>query len=55
MTFILLSTALNSIVLAIKAVTVNLFLLVATFGILTWFRQSGHLSKLVFGGLATGA
>ncbi|WP_276941914.1 MMPL family transporter [Ferrimicrobium acidiphilum] len=55
LTFILLSTALKSIVLAIKAVVVNLFSLAATFGILTWFWQSGHLSRLVFGIPATGA
>lgn len=55
LTFILLSTALRSIVLAVKAVVVNLFSLAATFGILTWFWQSGHLSKLVFGIPATGA
>ncbi|MHB1733757.1 MAG: MMPL family transporter [Ferrimicrobium acidiphilum] len=55
MAFILLSTAFKSIVPAIKAVVVNLFSLAATFGILTWFWQSGHLSKLVFGIPATGA
>ncbi len=55
LTFLLLSTALKSIVLAIKAVIVNLFSLAATFGILTWFWQSGHLSKLIFGIPATGA
>ncbi|WP_298347065.1 MMPL family transporter [Ferrimicrobium sp.] len=55
LTFVLLSTALKSVILAIKAVIVNLFSLAATFGILTWFWQSGHLSKLIFGIPATGA
>ncbi|WP_276947018.1 hypothetical protein, partial [Ferrimicrobium acidiphilum] len=34
---------------------VKLVSLAATFGILTWFWQSGHLSRLVFGIPATGA
>jgi RND superfamily putative drug exporter len=55
LTFLLLSSALKSVILAIKAVVVNLFSLAATFGILTWFWQSGHLSHIIFGIPATGA
>lgn len=54
-TFALLALALRSIVLGIKAVVINLLSLGATFGILTWFWQEGHLSKPIFGIPATGA
>ena len=52
---VLLTRAFRSVVLAIKAVLVNLVTLAATFGILTWFWQDGHGSSAVFGIPATGA
>jgi RND superfamily putative drug exporter len=52
---ILLARAFRSLVLAIKAVLVNLVTLAATFGILTWFWQDGHGSSAIFGIPATGA
>jgi RND superfamily putative drug exporter len=54
-TLVLLAYALRSLVLGIKAVVINLLSLGATFGILTWFWQEGHLSKPIFGIPATGA
>ncbi len=55
LTFLLLARALRSVVLAAKAVILNVVSLFATFGILTWFWQDGHGSSLVFGIPATGA
>jgi RND superfamily putative drug exporter len=55
LTFLLLARALRSVVLAIKAVVLNVLSLAATFGILTWFWQDGHLSSPIFGIPATGA
>jgi RND superfamily putative drug exporter len=55
LTFILLARAFRSVVLATKAVLVNLFSLAATFGLLTWFWQEGHGSHAIFGVPATGA
>jgi RND superfamily putative drug exporter len=55
LTFLLLSRAFRSVLLAAKAVVLNLVSLGATFGILTWFWQSGHGSMFVFGIPATGA
>jgi RND superfamily putative drug exporter len=55
LTFLLLARAFRSIVLAAKAVLLNLFSLGATFGLLTWFWQEGHGSKAIFGVPATGA
>jgi len=55
LTFLLLARALRSIVLALKAVVLNVVSLGATFGILTWFWQDGHGSSLVFGIPQTGA
>src|SRR5665213_942657 len=55
LTFLLLARALRSVVLAIKAVILNVLSLAATFGILTWFWQDGHLSSPIFGVPATGA
>ena len=55
LTFILLSRAFRSVVLAAKAVVLNLVSLAATFGLLTWFWQEGHGSSVVFGIPATGA
>jgi RND superfamily putative drug exporter len=43
------------LLLAAKAVVLNLVSLVATFGVLTWFWQDGHGSQAVFGIPATGA
>ena len=54
-TFILLARAFRSILLAAKAVLLNLISLAATFGLLTFFWQQGHGSNLVFGIPATGA
>jgi len=55
LTFLLLARALRSIVLALKAVVLNVVSLAATFGILTWFWQDGHGSSPIFGIPATGA
>jgi RND superfamily putative drug exporter len=55
LTFLLLARALRSVVLAVKAVVLNVLSLAATFGILTWFWQDGHLSSPIFGIPATGA
>ena len=41
-TFILLVRAFRSLLLAIKAVLLNLVSLAATFGLITWFWQQGH-------------
>ncbi|HVA59242.1 MAG TPA: MMPL family transporter [Mycobacteriales bacterium] len=54
-TFLLLARAFRSIVLAAKAVLLNLVSLGATFGLLTWFWQEGHGSQALFGIPATGA
>jgi RND superfamily putative drug exporter len=54
-TFVLLARAFRSILLAAKAVVLNLISLAATFGLLTFFWQQGHGSSLVFGIPATGA
>jgi len=53
--FLLLARAFRSLVLAIKAVLLNIVSLAATFGILTWFWQQGHGSSAIFGIPATGA
>jgi putative drug exporter of the RND superfamily len=55
LTFLLLARALRSIILALKAVVLNVVSLAATFGILTWFWQDGHGSSPIFGIPATGA
>ena len=55
LTFLLLARALRSVVLAVKAVVLNVVSLAATFGILTWFWQDGHGSSAIFGVPATGA
>ena len=54
-TFLLLARAFRSVVLAIKAVAVNLVSLGATFGLLVIFWQNGHGSNLIYGVPATGA
>ena len=55
LTIALLARAFRSIVLAVKAVALNLVSMGAAFGIMTWFWQDGHGSSLVFGIPATGA
>jgi putative drug exporter of the RND superfamily len=55
LTIALLARALRSIVLAIKAVLLNLISMAAAFGVMTWFWQQGHGSSAVFGIPATGA
>ena len=55
LTFLLLARALRSVVLAAKAVVLNVVSLAATFGVLTWFWQEGHGSSVIFGIPATGA
>ncbi|HEY3920952.1 MAG TPA: MMPL family transporter [Gaiellaceae bacterium] len=55
LTFILLARAFRSIVLALKAILLNLVSLAAAFGVMTWFWQQGHGSDFVFGIPATGA
>ena len=54
-TFLLLARAFRSVLLAGKAVVLNVVSLVATFGLMTWFWQEGHGSHAVFGIAATGA
>jgi RND superfamily putative drug exporter len=54
-TFVLLVRAFRSLLLAIKAVLLNLVSLAATFGLITWFWQEGHGSKAIFNIPATGA
>jgi putative drug exporter of the RND superfamily len=54
-TFLLLARAFRSVVLAAKALLLNLLSLSATFGLMTWFWQEGHGSDAVFGIAATGA
>ena len=55
LTIALLARAFRSIVLATKAVILNLISMAAAFGFMTWFWQDGHGSSLVFGVPATGA
>ncbi|MGN6474874.1 MAG: MMPL family transporter [Mycobacteriales bacterium] len=55
LTLILLARAFRSILLALKAVLLNVISMAATFGFLTWFWQSGHGSNAVFGVQPTGA
>ncbi len=55
LTFLLFARALRSLILATKAVILNLVSLAATFGALTWFWQNGHGSLPIFGIPATGA
>jgi RND superfamily putative drug exporter len=55
LTFLLLARAFRSIVLAAKALVLNLVSLSATFGLMTWFWQEGHGSSAIFGIPATGA
>ena len=55
LTIALLTRAFRSVVLAVKAVLLNLVSMAAAFGVITWFWQQGHGSSLVFGIPATGA
>jgi RND superfamily putative drug exporter len=54
-TFLLLARAFRSVVLAVKAVLVNIVSLGASYGFLVLFWQNGHGSKLVYGVPATGS
>jgi RND superfamily putative drug exporter len=54
-TFLILARAFRSVVLAAKAVLVNLVSLGATFGFLVLFWQNGHGSNLIYGVPATGS
>jgi putative drug exporter of the RND superfamily len=54
-TFLLLTRAFRSVLLAAKAVVFNLISLAAAYGVLTWVFQDGHGSSSVFGVPATGA
>jgi RND superfamily putative drug exporter len=54
-TFLLLARTFRSVVLALKAVVVNLVSLGASFGFLVLFWQNGHGSKLIYGVPATGS
>jgi RND superfamily putative drug exporter len=55
LTFLLLMRAFRSLVLAVKALLLNLLSLAATFGAMTWFWQQGHGSEALFDIPATGA
>jgi putative drug exporter of the RND superfamily len=55
LTIALLTRAFRSLVLAVKAVLLNLVSMAAAFGLMTWFWQQGHGSSAVFGVPATGA
>jgi putative drug exporter of the RND superfamily len=55
LTIALLARAFRSVVLAVKAVLLNLVSMAAAFGVMTWFWQQGHGSSAVFGVPATGA
>ena len=54
-TFLLLTRAFHSVVLAIKALLLNVLSLAAIFGVVTWFWQQGHGSESIFNVQATGA
>ena len=54
-TFLLLARTLRSVVLAAKAVVVNIISLGATFGFLVLFWQNGHGSNFIYGVPATGS
>jgi RND superfamily putative drug exporter len=54
-TFLLLTRAFRSVLLAAKAVVFNLISLAAAYGVLTWVWQDGHGSNLLWGIPATGA
>ena len=53
-TFLLLTRAFRSVLLAAKAVVFNLISLAAAYGVLTWVWQDGHGSSALWGIPATG-
>jgi len=55
LTIALLTRAFRSLVLAVKAVALNLVSMGAAFGLMTWFWQEGHGSNALFGVPPTGA
>jgi RND superfamily putative drug exporter len=55
LTFLLLARAFRSVVLALKAVAMNVLSLGASYGFLVLFWQQGHGSSLFFGTNATGS
>ena len=55
LTIALLTRAFRSLVLAVKAVALNLISMSAAFGVMTWFWQEGHGWSALFGLPATGA
>jgi putative drug exporter of the RND superfamily len=55
LTIALLTRAFRSLVLAVKAVLLNVISMGAAFGFITWFWQEGHGSSAIFGIPATGA
>jgi RND superfamily putative drug exporter len=55
LTIALLARAFRSLILAVKAVALNLISMGAAFGVMTWFWQQGHGSNFLFGVPATGA
>jgi RND superfamily putative drug exporter len=55
LTFLALTRAFRSVVLAAKAVLLNLISLAATFGVMTWVWQDGHGSKTIFDVQSTGS
>ena len=54
-TFLILARAFRSVVLALKAVVLNIFSLGSAFGFMVLFWQEGHGSKLIYGVPATSA
>ena len=54
-TFLLLTRAFRSVLLAAKAVVFNLISLAAAYGVLTWVWQDGHGSNALWGIPGTGA
>ena len=54
-TFLLLTRAFRSVLLAAKAVVFNLISLAAAYGVMTWIWQDGHGSHALWGIPATGA
>jgi len=54
-TFVLLARAFRSLLLALKAVVMNLASLGAAYGVTVWVWQHGHASHAIWGIPATGA
>ena len=54
-TFLLLARAFRSVLLAAKAVLLNVLSVAATFGFVVWFWQHGHGGEQLFGVPATGS